>query len=562
MKLGNTSQTIVPVPNFFLNNNINQMETFQVSKSKKYFREKDLFQNKNEINFSNYTKNQNRKHENFNRTKYLPDLSNLNNFLNRSSNSTHRNTTKNTTVNFEFSNMNQSQNLNNINNQNSLNQSQQINPTSNLNTNANLHSVNNQNPLNQSQQINSNNGNIFPAPGAEKAQNLKKDSYENFRNFMEKTNVSNYTSCDLRNEIKTNISVLIDKINHNYDLDKWASTDTRTNFVDTNTDNIHTINNRNKNYFETVKNNFYSKTTKSQNKKNLKENNDCYRFKSIIKDKISGMDIDESYKQKIVSKIDLSNNSFSEKFYKTKTANIINTHIDDNNNILDTETYKENKDRDLNSKDSSNKDNDSNNNETENNQKENKSPRNSLNKNNNNNSNAKFDKDKSYNFNSNNSLINSKNNLTFNMNYNYTSNNHNFMGFGNTSNRNNMKIIDDNLNINKICLPLVMNKYSNICTDSNKNQKNVDRLKIDNSGIYTRFKGSNLFKDFPSPDRKEFIIKKGEKLRLNMRKDKVDKSLVNFSRYNANKHSEVFCESYDTNNGFMEKFRKSKDAFV
>ena len=46
-----------------------------------------------------------------------------------------------------------------------------------------------------------------------------------------------------------------------------------------------------------------------------------------------------------------------------------------------------------------------------------------------------------------------------------------------------------------------------------------------------------------------------------MRKDKIDKSLVDFSKYNTTKHSYVFCESYDTNNGFMEKFKRSKDTF-
>ena len=65
------------------------METFKVSKSKKYFREKDLFEKTKEMNISNYTRNLTRKNENFNKTKYKPDLTKLNTFLNKS-NSTNK----------------------------------------------------------------------------------------------------------------------------------------------------------------------------------------------------------------------------------------------------------------------------------------------------------------------------------------------------------------------------------------------------------------------------------------------------------------------------------------
>lgn len=407
MKFGNTSQTSVPVPNLFLNNEINQMETFKVNKGKKYFRERDLFQKTKEINFSNFTRNLTRKHENFNKTKHKIDISSLNNFLNRSNQTTSK---------------------------------------------------------------------LFDFPKGDP----NKDSYENFRNFMEKTNISKYTSSDLRGEIKSNINVLIEKINHTYDLDKWQHTDTRTNFIDTNTDYL-----KNKNIFETVKNDFYSvKTCKN---KNIKEN-ESYRFKSVIREKVEGMSIDNEYKKKLLSKIDMNNNSFSEKFYKTKNSTIIDIHSTDD--ILKTD--------------------------------------------------ASEDK--------NNKQMNTLSNMT-----NLKNKKNNF---------NPMKIVNDEINLKKICYPSIMNKYSYVSNDTLKNQMEIDKLKMANSRIYSRFDNTNMFRDFPSPDRKEFIKKRGEKLRLNTKQDKIDKSIVDFSGYNTTKHRDIFCEKYDTNQGFMEKFRKSKDSFV
>lgn len=407
MKLGNTSQTSVPVPNLFLNNNINSIETFKVNKSKKYFREKDLFQKTKEINFSNYTRNLTRKHDNFNKTKHKIDISSLNTFLNKS----------NATMNNK----------------------------------------------------------IFTMP----KEDPNKDSYENFRNYMDRTNISKYTSPDLRNEIKTNISVLIDKINHNYDLNRWLQTDTRTNFIDTNTDYL-----KNKNIFETVKNNFYS--TKTEGCKNLKEN-ESFRFKSVIRDKVKGMSINKEYKKKLLAKIDMNNNSFSDKFYKTKNSTIVN--INSTDEVLKTEASEE----------------------------------------------------------KNNTQMNTLSNL-------------------NTQEKikknHNINIIDDKIDVKNICFPPVMNKYSTVSSNNLLNQMEVDKLKTTNFRIYNRFDNSNLYRDFPSPDRKEFINKRGEKLRLNTKKDKIDKSLVDFSGYNTTKHRDIFCEKYDTNQGFMEKFKKSKDAFV
>lgn len=118
--------------------------------------------------------------------------------------------------------------------------------------------------------------------------------------------------------------------------------------------------------------------------------------------------------------------------------------------------------------------------------------------------------------------------------------------------------INDNFNVTKICLPSIMTKYSNI----NSNQNDVEKIRNDNKQIYERFKDSNLYKDFPSPDRKEFIVKKAERLRKFAKSDRVDRNLLDFSKYNASKHKSIFCENYDINEGVMGKYKKTKDTFV
>jgi len=441
MKIGNTSLSNVPVPNFFLNKNLKQMECFEVSTGKKYFREKDLFRNTRDINFCNNPRNLNRKHENFNRTKFSPDKTNLNNFLKTASD---------------------------------------INTTSRKK--------------------------FFSTNKDREKENPKPDSFANFRHFMEKTNVANTVNPELREEIKTNINVLIEKITHNYDLDKWGSTDTRTNFINLNSRNENTnfTNNMNSTYnqngfpfSDTMHTNFNFNTTSKFDEKNFNQT-DASKFKTILRDKINGMTLDKKLKDKLIANAnnDLNNEtSPSDKFYKTKTSNIVNIYNEDlpTHDSLGTT------------------------NET------------------------KFDD-------SMNTIQASRTSYAPRVKY--------------TNNINNEININDNFYLTKICLPQVMTKYSTVSDNMYNNQVEVERLKSENKKIYDRFKTSNLFKDFPSPDRKEFIVKKGELLRTNMRKDKVDKTLVDFSKYNASKHKSVFCENYGTNQGVLNKFKKNKDTFV
>lgn len=464
MKLGNTSQSNVPVPNFFLNKNFKQMETFQVSDGKKYFREKDLFQNTKDINFCNNPRSNNRKHENFNKIKYSPDMSSLKYFLK-------------TSTNAEFTSR---------------------------------------------------------KPLFKESSNIKTDSYANFRNFMEKTNVANYVNPELKEEIKTNINVLIDRIKHDYDLEKWGRTDTRTNFIQTrNSDFITSTNmnsyskspshgafiqsNMNSTYnqlqkdFENMRSNYQYNSPKTEGNvtsPNSFNQTDASRFKTILRDKIKGMTLDKNMKTKLLNNIFPTDNSSSptDKYYKTKISNFINIKNMANNT----------NDKEYPTQESFG-----------------------------NNIDTQFDD-------SINTIKGSK-----------TSYYKNKKNKGNYETIHTNEInINDKFNVTNICLPAVMTKYSSVSDNIFNNQNNIDKLRQENKQIYERFKDSNLFKDFPSPDKKEFIIKKGEKLRTKTRKDKVDKSLADFSKYNANKHKGIFCENYDTNSGFMNKFKKSKDTFV
>ena len=451
MKLGNTSQSLVPVPDFFLNQTLKQMETFEVSERKRYYREKDLFRMTNDINLCNNPRNFHRKHEIFNKQKYIPDLTNINGVL------------KN------YNNSNNSKFLNSI---------------------------------------------VSP----------KANTYENFSNFFEKTNVTNFTNPGLREEIHTNINVLINKINDKYDLDKWAATDTRKNLMQTNSEN----------YFNT-KNNF-NYTNDFSPKNFLRTKRDEYlnltderKFKTILRDKVNIMSIDGMLKSKLVKNFDKFGEFTSDKFYKTKAFNLIEKLESDKN---------------------------------QKNSNSNKNVNDNYYKYYNDNSQEKLMQEISFSKVEKIKLTKSSTNLKF-----YNSNNLNKKNkklFNNTSkDYNTSKIIDtnDNFNLGKITVPMVTAKYSIVNSDFYGNLSEVQKLRKNNEKIYDRFKSSNLFKDFPSPDRKEFVLKKGEKLRMKTKNDKVDRNLTNFSNYNASKHKSVFCEDYDTNEAFMVNFKQSKDIF-
>ena len=73
MKLGNVSQSIVPVPNFFLDKSEKNLETFKISNKKSsYYRDRDLFQKINDLNLNHNQRSSKRKSEEENKEKYIP----------------------------------------------------------------------------------------------------------------------------------------------------------------------------------------------------------------------------------------------------------------------------------------------------------------------------------------------------------------------------------------------------------------------------------------------------------------------------------------------------------
>ena len=56
MKYGNVSHTIIRIPQFFYGSKNRNLETFMIPPFKKYYKEKDLINNPNELNFNNNRK--------------------------------------------------------------------------------------------------------------------------------------------------------------------------------------------------------------------------------------------------------------------------------------------------------------------------------------------------------------------------------------------------------------------------------------------------------------------------------------------------------------------------
>lgn len=72
MKLGNLSQTIVPVPDFFLNRTTRKIETFSLPSKKQYYREGDLLTKIKDVNVNNNPRAGTRNINQINNEKYLP----------------------------------------------------------------------------------------------------------------------------------------------------------------------------------------------------------------------------------------------------------------------------------------------------------------------------------------------------------------------------------------------------------------------------------------------------------------------------------------------------------
>ncbi len=151
MKLGNSSQTQVPVPNFYLTKSVIEMDVFKTrTDMKRTFREKDLFRQTKDINLSNNFRNKQKLFEEYNKTKYIA-----------------------------------------------------------------IHKRDNYNKL---------------LPEINKKPNTSNkylEDYDKFQSYMYKTDISNFTNPNLRENIRSNINSLLERINSNYDMDKWNNNSSR-----------------------------------------------------------------------------------------------------------------------------------------------------------------------------------------------------------------------------------------------------------------------------------------------------------------------------------------------
>jgi hypothetical protein len=180
MKLGNTSQSIVPVPNFFLNTTHREVDTFKVPTRRRYFREKDLFRHTKDLNFSNNRRQNNKKLEEYNKEKYVP---------------VHK----------------KEMNLNFRNLQGSL---------------TGLKYGQDDIYLLDSDRVDKDD--------TKKLKSLNSE-FGKFTQYMEKTNVSKITKGDVRGEISSNIKELLEKINTNLDMKEYNKFDKKQNSMIHNT---------------------------------------------------------------------------------------------------------------------------------------------------------------------------------------------------------------------------------------------------------------------------------------------------------------------------------------
>lgn len=165
MKIGNVSQTIVPVPDFYMNEGEKQLETFTLPYKSKpkpstYFKEADYFKKPLDININHNPRFEIKTAHNKNEEKYIP-IYNRGNYP---------------------------------------------------------RNVEMKNTIYPSIIDNSKCKTVYPTNG-----------YEKYKDFMKKTDVNKQIEPDLRKDLMNSTIQLLEKINANYDLKRWNEFDTRTN---------------------------------------------------------------------------------------------------------------------------------------------------------------------------------------------------------------------------------------------------------------------------------------------------------------------------------------------
>ena len=216
MKLGNISQTIVQVPNFFMNRKYNPMDTFQLH-------------NKTETNIKINTPHIKKKHLSF-RQKMKTELE-IESNLNSKNKSKKKYLSKRNSTFTETKLLTTYKDLNINNNPRykdrlmlNLNKEKYI-------PNYYLNNRNNKTEINET---------FFPeivdmnSPENKIKKKKKLDTYTimtnfyNYKKYKESTDINKLLSPDLRNELMNDTKNLIDRINMNYDLKEWNKFDSRT----------------------------------------------------------------------------------------------------------------------------------------------------------------------------------------------------------------------------------------------------------------------------------------------------------------------------------------------
>jgi len=229
MNLGNISLSIVPVPQLFMNRTLNGMDTFKVSKKKNYFTEKDLMKQLKDINFANNPR-YNRKYEDINRGKCIPPYRRSNSIASVTEIGHNANNTHNTLNKEKDSQQSKPENLANI-------------------------------------RINS----VIA-------------EFENFEKFANKTDL--YMNEEFGKSLKDNLNTIIDRINSNYDLNKWTNG----------------VKNNPPDYLTRIDSRVFTNTNYNSNSDNNDNGNQTLNFQKTLLEKISSLKMDDSKKEAILSK--------------------------------------------------------------------------------------------------------------------------------------------------------------------------------------------------------------------------------------------------------------------
>lgn len=275
MKLGNVSQAVIPVPNFFLNSNLKAYDAFGLNpqstkkRSNSTFRDDDLLLSCLDLNINNNPRVYGTRSISINKEKYIP-LYNRRNY------------------------------------ENNAKMKETFFP--------NIIDFNKNKPLRQ---------------------NKPKNGYTEYKEFMNKTNIHEFLHPKMREEIMRNTYNLIERINANYDMDQWQKFDNRTTFnkfyqtayspltdVIKHEENVKEIFSKTlrdkalglKTVSDKTKNLLYKTLSKKQFEENLNEknNNDSY-VQSVRKN------LEKSLKTSKSNGLGMSDDEIQKDTYKTKT---------------------------------------------------------------------------------------------------------------------------------------------------------------------------------------------------------------------------------------------------